>query len=760
MEYSVRRKRIYRLISGLLLGASLGFSIFYFQPVFFRVLQTAKDLVLSVLYYIFEPSGALSITPTVNEIPPGMTDLLPITLEEFQAGLERTWELLWQREVFAAYLELVGEFLAELIEVLYPLSLLVLCVVMILYAIYDRVEPVDEKTGEPERTDPTKPLKAFWWIELHVIYPIVSEILLYIEYLKKSRYIKPLRLTWLYNLNILTILGEGIAFVFYLGPSLDFVNIFVQALKLLVDLSVALDFLPIWVTGLIVFAVFDAWRRKQGDKKLNKNEGENQKFLEENPENFIATGRPRVGKTQTITDMAQSQEAIFRRKAEDNANERMMNFPHFPWTKLQRVLRRMRKCVPTYDLDFIHAFFGDMKRNLERTRMINVFSAAKRRAVAYEIFASFSFYRKRGYEDNDFIFGYDCKRYGTSFFNGVQEISLFDMLELYAQEFYVYTSPTSLLVSNYPIRSSATWTDYGHYPIIEHNFFGDRKDETARNTLSHIAILDAFRLGKKKDPNNPYQNSFEFGGLVLSELGKELGNQNTNQGKKADSEECNVRNDLFVANAKMQSHGSTVGYQCYFRIMGDEQRSASIQADFRELGSELRIEDRTDPKILMPGYLVEESAFLLSKKMMKKIYHFFAVRKSRECLLFYLLTQSYALLWQHHERVKNKYSSHDAIIRLVDHSSGQLLSEGRQKRYHVSKQKNAGAYNTAFFGTWYAEKRRRSKVGGINQMPTFGGLDPTLSEMRMMGSHFYESLDVMFGGQTAEKKPENARKAS
>lgn len=750
MEFSVKRKRIYRLISGLLLGASMGFAIFYFQPVFFRVIQAAKDLVLSVLYYMFEPTGAISITPTVNEIPPGMTDLLPITLEEFQAGLERTWELLWQKEVFAAYLELVGEFLAKLIEVIYPLALLILCVVMILYAAYDRVEPVDEKTGEPERTDPTGPLKAFWWLELHVVYPIVSEILLYVEYLKKSRYLKPLRLTWLYNLNILTILGEGVAFVFYLGPSLDFVNIFVQALKLLVDLSVALDFLPIWVTGLIVFAVFDGWRRKQGDKKLEKNEEENQKFLEENPENFIATGRPRVGKTQMITDMAQSQEAIFRKKAENNANERMMNFPRFPWTKLQRVLRRMRNRVPTYDLDFIHAFFGDMKRNFVCRGVMSSVSA----------FATLSFYRQCGYEDKDFIFGYDYKQYGTSFFNGVQEVSLFDMLELYAQEFYVYTSPTSLLVSNYPIRSSATWTDYGHYPIIEHNFFGDRKDETARNNISHIAIFDAFRLGKKKNPDNPYQNSFEFGGLVLSELGKELGNQNTNQGKKADAEECNVRNDLFVANAKMQSHGSTVGYQCYFRIMGDEQRSASIQADFRELGSELRIEDRTDPKILMPGYLVEESAFLASKKLMKKIHHFFALRKSRECLLFYLLTQSYAFIWRHHERIKNKYSSHDAIIRIVDHSSGELLSEGKEKRYHISKQKNTDAYNTAFFGTWYAEKRRRSTVGGINQMPTFGSLDPTISEMRMMGSHFYESLDVMFGGQTAKKKPEDAQKAA
>lgn len=740
-------------MSGLLVGASIGFAIFRFQGVFLRVVQTVVDLLLSIVYYATAPMDGVTIETTVNEIPSNMTGTLPLSVEEFRAGLTRTWELLRDKATFSAYLDLVGEILHEVLIALYPLSLLLLCVVGIAYLAYDRVEEVDEQTGEPVRTDPTKPLKLFWWFELHVVYPIVSEVLLYVEYLKESRYAAPLKWIWLYNLNLLTIFGEFLAFAFYIGPSWDLANIFVQTAKLMMDLSVALDFLPAWAIVLIALRIFDVWRRRRGDQKLEKNEADNQKFLEDNPENFIATGRPRVGKTQTITDMAQSQEAIFRKKAKKASVERKMNFPRFPWLKLERVLRRFRQRVPTYDLDFIHAFFQDLRAQFVCRGVMSSWTA----------FLTLSFYRNCGYEDKDFLFDYDYKRHGMTFFNGVKTLELFEELELYAQEFYVYTAPTSLLVSNYPIRSSATWTDYGHYPIIEHNFFGDKRGEYAKNNLSHVAILDAFRLGKKKDPDNPYQNAFEVGGLVMSELGKELGNQNTNQGKKADAEECNVRNDLFVENAKMQSHGSTIGYNCYFRIMGDEQRAASILADFRELGSELKIEDRTDPRILMPGYLIEESVFLLARKIMAKIHDFFAVRKSRECLLFYLLTQSYALLWRHNELIKNQYSSHDAIIRLVDHSNNELVSEGKRKVYHVSKQKNGNAYNTAFFGTWYAEKRSRSRVGGINQIPTFGSLDPTLAEMKMMGSHFYESLGVMFGNKkSAEtaKKPENGRKAA
>ena len=733
MEIGRRRKIAYHSITILFLVVSVLFSVFRFQAVFARTLQAVCDAVLSIIYYVVFPFAGDVIPTTVQDIPAGMTQIMPITPDEFIAGAERFFELFFDAAEWEEYLIIVCDVLYDFFEIVYKLLLPGFITWLIIYLSYDKIEKVDDN-GEPER-EATKPLQAFWWLELNVYYPIKREIKAYVAWLVELPYWTALKWLWLYNLNILTIIGESVAFVFYVSMSQDFANVFVQAAKLLMDASIALDFLPWWATALIVYKLFDYKRRERGVAKLEEREEYNQEFLEENPENYIATGRPRCGKTETITDMQGSQEVIFRNKAYEKATKRKMWFPSFPWARLERTLRNMRKRIPTFNIEYIHMFFRDIKREFDGRSILN----ARMRS-----FMTLGFYQKAGYVAQDFIFGYDYKTYGMTYDNGLKIISLWETLLLFSEEYYIYTTPSSIKVGNYPVRDTISWLDYGHNPSMVVDFFNGPSVDSRKATYSHIAIFDAWRLGKKKDENNPWKDSFEFGVVGLSELGKELGNQNTNQGKKADSNECNVRNDLFVENAKMQGQGCTIGYYTYFRIFADEQRAASIMADFRELGSELRIVERTPDKIIMPGYLIGETAYMIVSGLMQSLHDFFSVRRSSQNLFFYLATKLYAPLFNHHTRIENQFGTHDVLFKIVDHSAGEMLGESKLFRYHISKKKNAEAYATDFFGSAYEEKRKHSKVGGINQMPTFKGLKPTVEEMAMMGSHFYDSLDVMF----------------
>lgn len=729
---SKRRKIAYHSISAALLVVTLLFSVFRFTPVFLRTLQAARDAVLSVVYYVFEIFGGPTIPTTVQDIPAGMTQIMPITPDEFVEKFEKFCALLVDGDTWMEYLALVRDVLYDVALTLYRLSLPMLIIGLIVYPVYDSVEPVDDD-GEPEK-EATLPLKIWWCIELRIIYPVVYEIRAYVEWLVARPYWTALKWLWLYNLNVLTIAGEAIAYVFYVAMSQDFANIFVQAAKLLMDASIALDFLPWWGTALIAFKIFDNWRREQGFKKLESDEDRNQAYLEEHPENFVNTGRPRCGKTWMSEDMQQSQEVIFRRKAKEKAFQHKMWFPSFPWARLERTIRKMRETVPTFNMEFIHIFLKDLKRQFDG------------RAVLYrplEAFGCKGFYKNKGYVGSDFIFDYDYKTYGMKYDNGLKIVELWECLELVAKEYYIYTAPTSIKVTNFPVRDMITWLDLGHSPQMIVDFFRGPSVDPKKATYSHIAIMDAFRLGKKKDEENPWKDSFEYGVLGLSEFGKEVGNQNTNTGKKADSEECNVRNDLFVLNAKMQGQGCTVDYYTYFRIFTDEQRAASIMADFRELGSELCIIDKTDDRIVMPGYLLGETLYLVTSNAMKSMDDFFSVRRSSQNLFYYLATKVYSWIFNHHLRIENTYSTHDVIFNKVDHAAGEI-HEGRKQRWHLSRKKGAEAYATDFFGTMYEEKRKHSKTGGINQMPRFKGLKPTVEEMAMMGSHFFDSLDVMF----------------
>lgn len=78
------------------------------------------------------------------------------------------------------------------------------------------------------------------------------------------------------------------------------------------DLTVAINFLPWWSWAVVGFLIFDAIRKNIGTQRLRGYEARNQDFLESYPGALFVVGKQRAKKTTMITDMALSQEAIFR----------------------------------------------------------------------------------------------------------------------------------------------------------------------------------------------------------------------------------------------------------------------------------------------------------------------------------------------------------------------------------------------------------------------------------------------------------------
>ena len=66
------------------------------------------------------------------------------------------------------------------------------------------------------------------------------------------------------------------------------------------------------------------------------------------------------------------------------------------------------------------------------------------------------------------------------------------------------------------------------------------------------------RLGKKLIDNNPNAGSFEFGVVLISEVGKERGNNLELRNVKKNNDETNQKNDLFNSWLKMCRHSATV----------------------------------------------------------------------------------------------------------------------------------------------------------------------------------------------------------
>ena len=82
----------------------------------------------------------------------------------------------------------------------------------------------------------------------------------------------------------------------------------------------------------------------------------------------------------------------------------------------------------------------------------------------------------------------------------------------------------------------------------------------------------------------------------------------------------------------------------------------------------------------------------------------------------------------------------------MDQSKGETMTNGKVWKYTISRKKICSdVYATGFFFPYYHEKWKRSQVGGLNSTPQFTGLDPTVSQMRFMKSHFNEQVFEYFG---------------
>lgn len=726
----------YAIVSAIVIAVSLLYAIFRFRAIPQRLFQAVKDLGLSVAYYgaeIFFP-GWLSgkVTPTVTTIPEGISAVLPIEWSEFKAKFAQFGKLLID-------IGNIKQFFFRSAETLNPIAQILLYMILPGLIIF-----IVKKLKKPKPTNDygsiTKPLKAWLKFEDKIIYPVVGFCKSFISWLNERRKILfSIALIWAYNLNVLTILIEAFAYVFYFSAA-DFghFKIYTQIAKLAIDVTPALAFVPKIVWWIVAYLIFDHIRRKIGYQRLDASEAYNQDFLESNPGNLVIEGKPRVGKTQANADMNASQNIIFREKAHEKMFERRMEFPFFPWDILEQTLKIFRGTIENFNLPKLRSFIAKMREHYEG-----------RAIIAPEEQQKFlSGVQKLGYIGNDFIFGYDVARYGLEYDDNLRIVSIWDTVRKYAEEFYIYTCPTPLTVGNFSIREDVDWLDYGNHPILQWDFFRSSPRESfARSKYSHNLIYDSLRLGKKIDPNEPYQNALEIGCIGITEAGKEFGNQNTNQGLHFDSKSANVKNDLSTTDMKMHSHGATIDYYTYFRIIMDEQRAESIMADITELGQVVTIRSKSSAQIVMPGFAIEEGLYLFATEKFRGYYEKQINLHAGMSLRLYLLTRIYSVIYNHYTRVYNTFSRYVLKLKVKDCSSGESETESREVKYYICTKKiYADRYDTTSFASYYDEKWKQSEVGGISQIPQFSSIRPTIEELRRQGSYNVRRLDKVFYG--------------
>lgn len=722
-------------VSACILLVSISFSIFLFQPVFTRTIKSVKDFGVSIAYYFTELFGFEGvIRPTINDISTGdAVEVLPRDPSEFQAKLRIFWDKLFSWPNCKAFLAKTALILYNVLNVVTQLSLIFVIIILIRKVINARRQPVNNYDEDTHALRIYKKIEAVTWEKLKACMQS------YVDFLRgQRRYVQGFIAIWAYNLNAITIVMEIVAYIFYFSISFDFLHLFTLIANVAIDLTVAIDFLPWWIWGIGGCVLFQRWRKKVGTDRLRRFEIKNREFLENHPGALFLTGKQRAKKTTIITDMALSQEQIFRDSALDGMMKRDKQFPFFPWINVDVTLRNgqavhglptLERCRKLIKILRLHFKYQDRYQNTEIFNMLKI---------------------RYGYDFDDFIFGYDYERYGLYYNDGLTMVGIFDAIEGYLQQCFIYTAPTSLIFGNYSTRTDLVWEDYGNLPRYDGDFF-TRNPQDLENIskFSHIYDYDSGRLGTLMDAANAQKDGFECGVVSLAEIAKERGNQKTNVGKSVKDKECNTANDGYEINVKMQGHASTIDNYTYFRIFYDDQRPDSLGADNKDLCDVVMIKDARQKKVVLPFYGIEMLLGWIAGKLHDNAYMEKRVMRGDNTLPMYLLRKMTAPLFHHVERMTNNYTVYVAKLKVWDAMTEEILND--LDKYYISVKKTyAGRFATDSIKDFYSKKAARSKMG-LNDYPTFAGVRMTVDEMNQMHSHFYLTLNKVFGVKASEK---------
>ena len=681
------QKRLNICFTVMLTALFILLGIFVFRQSYCRAIEALIDLFGGFKYYLctlfeIETSGLPSVTEYSKVIE--WTAILPSDFENFKVSATEYFTTLVSKENFLSWLNMSGNKIgvwAKVITILLPGIVGLFIVIKRLYA-----------SGNTKHNVDTVPLRIFKKASAVLYQPVKRFICGYIEFLRKHSGILTLWcVMWILHLNFASIIIAFFAYYFYFAVSFDVGSIYTQLVKMVLDLQPFFRFFPWWSLVILAYVLFERFRKKVALNKLRKYEAKNCGFINELPIVSMTCGSMGKRKTTMITDMALSQEVMFRQKAFSILQKADMKFPYFPWICFEKELSACIEYGTVYNLATAKEWVA-----LKRSRF------EKHRNCQWQ------------------LYGYDCKRYGLEYDDALKTSELFDVLETYAQAFFIYVLQTSLIVANYSIRTDNRLLSEDNFPLWALDFFTDGQKQSR-----HSHILD------------PKAGSFEFGVVAITEIGKERGNNLELKEVKKKNDETNQKNDLFNSWLKMCRHSATVDNYPFIKVFTDEQRPESWGADARDLCDIVNIVSAGDTKLALPFYTIEDMLSEMAFNRFTALYYDFRYRRGDNTLLVHILKSVTAWLWKRNARIYNKYGY--SIVK-IEKERGTMDGKAENKRYFLMNYKiYRKRFTTDCFSDYFNDMAKRSNVGIMDYLE-YATEKASVEELKSQNSYFINGL--------------------
>lgn len=697
----------------VLTAALMLFCAFVCKLSFVRLFESIKDLWNSFVFFfnklVLDKETKITVTAPSSSV--SLSVLIPASFAELKLKFIAYGNLLLSGEGLVLYLKFILKFLKFI-----PLIIMFCMPLVVLFFVFKNL--TDKRTNNDYGKE-SKPLIIFK--RLTKMYrPIRSGVFDVINFAKEKRnYIGLWGLLLMVSFNIVTIIIEAVAYYFYVTMSFDFGNIYMQLYKLLVDLALALSYLPapIWVIAALI--LFDRFRKNIARQRLTHMEMKNRGFINCLPIANMINGSMGKGKTTVLVDMALSQEVMFRDKQSEMIMQNDLMFPYFPWAVLEAELKKAIEFHQVYNLATAKAFINKIANR---------------------------FYKKPSI---DRLFGYDYNRYGLYFDTKLEHKFLFEVLKNYVQLYFMYVISSPFLVSNLSIREDNVLLSEGNFPLWSNDLlFRDTAFAEGNSKYAHILDFDMLRLGRIVLEDNRNKDAFEFGVVCITEIGKERGNRLENEGKKKTDDSTNQLNDLFNVYIKMCRHSGTVDNFPFVKFFFDEQRASSLGADAKELCTIVNISDKSERKLAMPFFCLSELLYSFIKPRFENYYKDFRYRRGDTTLFSYLCKSLFAKLDSYYKGIYNRFSYFN--LKLATESGTLDGNKDINNYYLITKKIYSKRFATDCFSDFFAEKALRSKVG-LNDLRMYEDVRPRFDELDYQKSYFIKDITKVKGDKNVNE---------
>lgn len=701
-----------------------------FENSLYRIIDSLMDLFWSTLFYFCKLFRIKKdITVTVNDISPFSPAIdFPATFAAFKQSFSEFWSSFFSKASFLGYFNLVG-------KIVYVVALITaVALVPIILIFYLAFKLYFSKQNNDYNKD-SKALSICKRLSAHTVLPVRTFFKLFYSFVKEH---KAYYMSWfiiiLIYCNAFTIFIEFIAYYLYFAMSFDVSSLYIQVYKLILDLAPAFSIVPLPIWCVFAVIVYFYMCRNIGYARLNHYERRDRGFINERPIVSMVCGTMGKKKTTILTDMALSQEVMFRDKAFEKILENDLKFPDFPWINLENYIKVCMKKHIIYNLASCKKTISELRDSL-----IYVFNYSENKAVFKSIFR----HQKkkkcflRYYFFNNSLFDYDFSK-PLEYFDGLKTVNVWDTIEIYSQLYFIYVIQSSLLISNYSVRVDGLLSDVGNFPLWNSDFFHrDSRLTEAYSRHAHILDFDTLRLGKKVLEGNPKSDSFEFGTVLITEVGKERGNNLELKDVKKGDCGANQKNDLFNSWLKMCRHSATVDNFPFIKVFTDEQRPESWGADARDLCEIVYIKDNSDINLAMPGLSLFDLLYKLFFGKFEDLYYKYRYNRADNTLFMYLFKSMFSKMHYLHKRLYNTFGYSVSHV-LVE--SGTQDGERHLKKYYLmSKKIYSQRFSTDCFSDFFVKKALATGIG-IDDLDEYKRVKASFAELQKQNSYFIRDL--------------------